>query len=586
MPLSQRTIRGWTVGLAVVLVAVLVGGPPAAGQGDPTIRDVIFTHYSNNPVLARDLVGTWDSGFVSAPAVIYADGVFHLFYVGGSGTPYDSRGAVGYATSTDGLVFTRHPANPVLAIDPAVEGRGVGAVVALHEGANWILYLNLRPSTGQEGFGAGFAVLRATAPEPIGPWTLDAAPALPQSAPASWDTWIAPASVVRTPDSYRLYYTGWGTFTGLTGMATSTDGLTWFKTDDPNTARRPFDESDPTFWSGQNGAWDSALAVTPVVLHDGYGWLMFYSGGSSSDPDVEFFRQYRTGLATSVDGITWERYGDAPILAGPEGFPGFSPWVTSAVLVDGTVYLYYTIVPRDETDYGFDIGVATGVIVRGAPAIPTEAFVGWQYIALGDSSVFPLVEGFAQAIRQDLGVAVQVNNHSRGDQHSATIASLLRADPNLRAALRDAEVVTVLVPPEMFRRPLADHLAGTCGTDHFECLRAAQDLFLVDVSTILAQIQGLVPPGTPIRLIENFSFFQPWSGLSPELRGFWTGMIAELREVAREAGVPVVPTFEALHGPGGTLDPVAQGYLTPDSMQLTESGQAVILGLLRGMGYE
>ncbi len=593
MHLPQRFSHVRAIWLAVLLVAALAGGgAPIAGQGDPTLSGVTFTHYSNNPVLARNMVGNWDGGFVSVPAVVYADGLFHMFYLGGAGSPNDSQAAVGYATSTDGLTFTRHPANPVLAFDAAVGGRGVGAVAALRQGETWVLYLNQQPVTGEEGFGAGFFILRATAPDPAGPWTLDQTPAIDQASPGAWDSWIAPASVVGVPgggpDAYRLYYTGWGTYVGLAGMATSGDGLTWAKVNNPDTPRRPFDESDPTFLAGQGNAWDSGLAVTPVVVHDGYGWLMFYSGDSRSDPEVDLHRQLSTGLATSADGITWLRYGETPILTGTEGFQSFVPWVSSAVRVEGTTYLYYTMVPREEGSFGFDIGVATGTLTReGAVALPTEAFDGWQYVALGDSSVFPLVEGYAQAVREDVGVAVQVHNHSRGDQHSSTLAALLRADPALRAVLREAEVVTLLVPPELFRRPLANHLAGTCGgADNFDCLRAAQDLFLADAVTILAQLQGLVPTGTPLRLVENFTFFQPWSAQTPELRGFWAGVIADLRQVAGLGGVPVVMAFEALHGPGGTLDPVAQGYLQPEGLHLTEAGQQVILALLRGTGYE
>jgi hypothetical protein len=60
---------------------------------------------------------------------------------------------------------------------------------------------------------------------------------------------------------------------------------------------------------------------------------MFY-GAAGTDPFVRSI-----GYATSPDGITWTRQGDAPVLTDPGGTADPDALVT----LDGTDYLYYTI---------------------------------------------------------------------------------------------------------------------------------------------------------------------------------------------------------------------------------------------------
>lgn len=66
----------------------------------------------------------WDSLLVGRPTVIHEDGVFRMWYDGRKDLPLnvpspgapksrDSRRSVGYATSSDGRTWTKHPASPV-----------------------------------------------------------------------------------------------------------------------------------------------------------------------------------------------------------------------------------------------------------------------------------------------------------------------------------------------------------------------------------------------------------------------------------------------------------------------------------------
>ena len=64
-----------------------------------------------NPVLDVGLSGSWDDEYVSHPTVIYANGLYRMWYSGNDG---GSRYKIGYATSSDGLTWNKYSGNPVL----------------------------------------------------------------------------------------------------------------------------------------------------------------------------------------------------------------------------------------------------------------------------------------------------------------------------------------------------------------------------------------------------------------------------------------------------------------------------------------
>jgi predicted GH43/DUF377 family glycosyl hydrolase len=84
------------------------------------------------------------------------------------------------------------------------------------------------------------------------------------------------------------------------GMATSTDGIHWTKYHD-----------NPVFEPGAPGAWDDRAVSDPAVVYDGNLFYMWYHGKGD---------RIEIGLATSADGLTWERSPANPVLQrGPAG---------------------------------------------------------------------------------------------------------------------------------------------------------------------------------------------------------------------------------------------------------------------------
>ena len=70
---------------------------------------VTWTKYSGNPVLSP--VAGWESQGVYVPRVVSSNGTYHMFYLGNPGT---TRTQIGYAYSSDGIAWTKYSSNPVL----------------------------------------------------------------------------------------------------------------------------------------------------------------------------------------------------------------------------------------------------------------------------------------------------------------------------------------------------------------------------------------------------------------------------------------------------------------------------------------
>ena len=305
--MSKRTLHEILAGAAASLVFTLAGlVPVAAGQ-----KTLVM--HPQNPVLDVGAGDSWDSKYIDPGSVVFRDGKFHMFY---SALPQDRVPLrIGYASSDDGINWRRGGSNPVIDIEStglkAYAVNANGAVVT-HDG-KWALYFSI-VDPGKTWYGA---IGRATADDPNGPWTADPAPVLQRGPDGAWDAnKIGDANVIKIADGYVMYYTGFGDFQagafteehGNIGMATSADGVTWTKHDDPATTDKAWAKSDPVLSIDKSeGAWDSWNAVDPNVQRTGDRWTMIYRGNTfETSPGI--------GVATSADGIKWTRASKTPIL--------------------------------------------------------------------------------------------------------------------------------------------------------------------------------------------------------------------------------------------------------------------------------
>ncbi|MEM9954649.1 MAG: extracellular solute-binding protein [Chloroflexota bacterium] len=288
--------------LLIVLVMFLILHTTMAQEDAPltfeSSRDLRadFTLVNSEPVITRED----GNRYLNGGALIFHDGEYHMFSNFFNSWPGETVSY--YYTSPDGEVWERVQDDPIFTVnDVPLEGRGALALTGfVTDDGTWVLYYHTFTSAQSAGY-----IGRVTAPDPLGPWTFDAEPALSPGSEGSWDdAQVMRANVLQQDDgSYVMYYAGTTDRTSQIGMATSPDGITWTKYNDPETTDAPFAESDPILSPLDN--WESDWLGRPEVVRTDDGWVMLYEGGTGRN---------QTGLAISSDGIHFARYEDNPIL--------------------------------------------------------------------------------------------------------------------------------------------------------------------------------------------------------------------------------------------------------------------------------
>ena len=294
-----------------------------------------FSAVQDMPVLSQGAEGQWDSEVLRFPYVIQHDDRHHMFYEAHPPRVPDEKSvvAIGYASSEDGINWTKSNLNPIL------EGDGSGfdavtvarPVVSVDDDGTWVMYY------AAEGEEAWVGIGRATAASPTGPWERRDAPVLISGPVGAWDQGMVLADqIIQDADGYRMYYSGREASgrPAMIGLATSADGLTWEKFNDPTNDETSdlFAESDPILLNGNR--WDGAATWTPNILVHNGRWIMVYNAFGS------------LGAAFSDDGVHWDKYEDNPILRNSSLFHPFLVaqeddmyWIYYRHLRDSAIYL-------------------------------------------------------------------------------------------------------------------------------------------------------------------------------------------------------------------------------------------------------
>jgi predicted GH43/DUF377 family glycosyl hydrolase len=268
-------------------------------NGRAWVRDPV-----SEPVMTGS-AGTFDARGVFAPDVVYdpADAATpYRMYYAGKGNVF---GAIGYATSQDGITWTKH-AGAVLdhgaagspdsfaASDPSV----------LKDGATWKLWY-----TGDDSSKKRIAY--ATSPDGI-TWTKGGKVISPEDpgANANYSFGAFAPSVYKTGDTYRMLLTGrklvsGDTFQTKVMSASSPDGISWTA---PSPSVNP---------SGTNSKFDFSNLNAPFVLSDpadsGTPFKLYYAG-NTVDANGNFHT--RIGYATSSNGTSFNKVQSGPGVNG------------------------------------------------------------------------------------------------------------------------------------------------------------------------------------------------------------------------------------------------------------------------------
>ena len=223
-----------------------------------------WSPYENNPVLDLGSPGSWDETWVLYPYVLSNDSIFQMWYSGIQGEIGTAgyRERIGYATSLDGISWTKSKDNPVL--DVGVSGQwddhGIDVGSVLFDGENYHLWYG--------GYRNDFTVRTGSATSPDGiHWSrYEKNPVLNTG---DWDyKRIHQARVIFDGNIYHMFYGGGDYFLWRIGYAVSTDGLKWTKF-----------ENNPILNIGSGESWESRFVAVPSVMLQDSLFRMWYVGG-------------------------------------------------------------------------------------------------------------------------------------------------------------------------------------------------------------------------------------------------------------------------------------------------------------------
>ena len=290
-----------------VLVAWVSQGSLSASivSADEFPREIVdFMPYEMNPVFSGRGGEHWDAKIRERGWILREDDLYRMWYTG-----YQPNGAMklGYATSPDGLAWTRHPENPlydkhwvedmiVVKHDDVyymfVEGDSPGSVQGVRidlltsaDGVRWKRHgrIDIRLTTGQ--------------PIP--------------------DVWAGTPTVWISEGVWYLLY------------ELNNDETIWLaKSSDPRVWTNVQDE--PVMRPGPDSYDNKAIAVNQLITHKGRHYI-YYHGLGDTDGN------WTTNVATSTDLIHWKKYPHNPL------FPVESDKSSGIVVHDGKQYRLYTM---------------------------------------------------------------------------------------------------------------------------------------------------------------------------------------------------------------------------------------------------
>jgi predicted GH43/DUF377 family glycosyl hydrolase len=153
-------------------------------------------------------------------------------------------------------------------------------------------------------------------------------PVLSPGTTGAWDSFgVRSSAVVSKNGTYYLFYFATGVLSGnRIGLAKSQDGIHWERF-----------QGNPILSPGNAGAWDDNTTYHPKVVFAGGKFYMWYAGSNGS--------LVQGGLATSTDGQSWTKHPNNPVLKPgvSNSWDEYRVWPSSGVVFkDGKFVLLYT----------------------------------------------------------------------------------------------------------------------------------------------------------------------------------------------------------------------------------------------------
>ena len=228
---------------------------------------------------------------------------------------------------SDSLSWAKDPANPVFVSGSAGQwDELIGSTHVIKDGDHYRMwYGGTAKDRSRDGIGWATSLDGRI-------WVRgDVNPLLTGEGSGFWDQFVGWPDVVFHDGLYRMWYRGdqWVSPTGpivlSLGYAESSDGITWVA-----------DPTNPILVPSPIGSWDSTYISAGTIRWEGTGYRMWFTGCDDTRCQV--------GVATSSDGVDWNRSASNPVLTtGAAGSWDSRNVFNPVVLEDGGVYhLWYS----------------------------------------------------------------------------------------------------------------------------------------------------------------------------------------------------------------------------------------------------
>ena len=266
---------------------------------------VQFETLSINPVFEGTGTNTWDQKIRERGYILKEGGTYHMWYTGLQ--PGGAALALGYATSPDGMVWSRYADNPIF------NESWTEDMMVLKVGATYHMFAEGKDDIAH----------RLTSVDRIhwvdhGPLDIRTSDGVPLSegpygTPTAW----------YENNSWYLFYER--NDLGI-WLATSEDLGVWTNVQD-----------DPVITMGPETYDQYGVAVNQIVKHK--GWYYAYYHGTA----FEDWREWSTNVAASKDLVHWKKYDQNPIMGENR---------SSGILVpEGDMFRLYTMHDKVEVHF-------------------------------------------------------------------------------------------------------------------------------------------------------------------------------------------------------------------------------------------